>query len=148
MEAMPAGAPEFTPRRSTYLLIFIIANHAGAALAVSCSGLSAWHAMFAASCLLLSCARSMHRWRADHWCGTGTIRIGMDGTWRQSPGNGSTGRWRPRLPVFVHPWLIVARLHPLDAGARDRSIVLLPDSLPPGEARRLRVWLRLNHAPD
>lgn len=90
----------------------------------------------------------MHRWQADQWSGTGTIRIGLDGTWRQPLADGSKGRWRPRLPVFVHPWLIVVRLRPLDEGTPVRDIVLLPDSLPAEDARRLRVWLRLNHAPD
>lgn len=39
----------------------------------------------------------------------------------------------------VHPWLTVVRMV---VGSRKVSLALLPDSMPPEDYRRLRVWLR------
>lgn len=53
------------------------------------------------------------------------------------------GRWVPAKVLArttVLPWLVVLRLEL--AGQGRRSAVVLPDSLPAQDFRRLRVWLR------
>jgi hypothetical protein len=45
---------------------------------------------------------------------------------------------------FVAPWLTTVRWRPVGAWI-DRSLLVLPDGLPPGEFRRLRTLLKLGH---
>lgn len=147
MEAQSA-APVLTPHRSRYLLLFITLTHAGAMVAACASGLTGWLALLITACLLLSWAIAARRWHAGGWCGAGPIRIDRDGTWLEGPAAGPVRRFQPLPPLFVHPALIVVSLRALDGPMSGHDIVLLPDSLPAADARRLRVWLRLHHAPD
>jgi len=53
------------------------------------------------------------------------------------------GQWHEAeiLPdAYVSRWLVVLNL--AEAGRRSLSVVLLPDSAPADELRRLRVWVR------
>jgi toxin CptA len=49
--------------------------------------------------------------------------------------------------TFVAPLLIVINVSPVGPG-RPRSVVLMPDSAPAQDLRRLRVWLRYRVRPD
>lgn len=49
--------------------------------------------------------------------------------------------------TFVAPLLIVINVRPVGPG-RPRSVILMPDSAPAQDLRRLRVWLRYRVRPD
>ena len=49
--------------------------------------------------------------------------------------------------TFVAPLLVVINVRPSPSGKR-RSVVLMPDSAPAEDLRRVRVWLRHRARPD
>ncbi|HSJ95974.1 MAG TPA: protein YgfX [Myxococcota bacterium] len=85
------------------------------------------------ACTWIACAalHALHRaGRARH------IALDADGTVRV---DGTAGALR--AGSFVAPWLTVVRWRPAGA-AFDRTVLVLPDMLPPDRFRRLRVILR------
>lgn len=145
MDGYLAHAPILQLRRSTLLCIFFAIGHAGALVGAGVSALAPWPALGVGGVVLLSWLRTLRHWRNGRWGGGETFRICEDGTWLQLVPPGRAQRYRPTPPHFVHPWLMVIRLRAVAPGHAKQDLVLLPDSLPPDTARRLRVWLRLGH---
>jgi hypothetical protein len=61
--------------------------------------------------------------------------------------NGQTLAGNIECSTFVAPLLIVIHVSPQGQG-RHLSVVLMPDSAPAGDLRRVRVWLRHGVGPD
>lgn len=96
-----------------------------AATWVACGGLEALHAI------------ALHRGRR----GAQAIALRGDGEIEIRSGASVRRTGVIRDGSFVAPWLTIIRWRP--HGARfDRTVLLLPDMLPPDDFRRLRVLLR------
>ena len=61
--------------------------------------------------------------------------------------NGATLAGTIEASTFVAPLLIVINISPEGQGRR-RAVVLMPDSAPAEDLRRVRVWLRHRFRPD
>jgi toxin CptA len=96
-----------------------------AATWVACAALHALHAV------------ALHRGRH----GVRALRVDREGGIDLQDGEGAWRAGLVRAGSFVAPWLAIVRWRA--HGARfDASVVILPDMLPAGDFRRMRVWLR------
>jgi hypothetical protein len=138
-----ATPPAITPRRSLLLAVYIVGVHAGAALAVLSARLPAMIGFLSIVLLSALCIRALRLWREGRWSGPGTFRLCDDGVWLHTYPGLPARHLELVPPWFVHPWLVIMRLRPRDGRGAPVDLVLPPDSLPPDQARHLRVWLRL-----
>jgi hypothetical protein len=123
-------------RPSRRLFLLLAALHGGALLAPWATGLPLPLRLAASLAALPGSLRLLRKWRED----AGGWLIGYrDGAWSLAAG----GPVRPAgllEDTVVWEHLLVLRLR---ADGRSHSLVLLADSCPPDELRRLRVVLRM-----
>lgn len=126
--------------RPSRTLVLALTLMAGAALACSWIGLPAPAFAPVALGIVLAWAWHLAAALARGESALHALELDAGGAVRYQDG---LGRWHEtelRPGGYVSAWLIVM---PLAAGGgRSRRLVLLPDSAPADELRRLRAWLR------
>jgi hypothetical protein len=123
---------------SRQLAVFIVAVHLLAAMAVWFSALPWWASLPMTAIVLLHLRHSLQGFRS-----AGRELHCQEGRWSLGDRSGE----QPLHPLgewLVTSWLIVLQFKRAD-GSRI-NLVLPPDSAPPDELRRLRVFLRFSLA--
>jgi hypothetical protein len=117
----------------------------GLAVVAAWSSLSGWSLYLSVSGIAISgavcLAESLHL--ATHAATRLDLGTGGRCAWRDRGGQWHEARLAAER--FVSTWLVVVCL--LEPMLRRKWIVILPDSAPAGEFRRLRVWLRWQPEP-
>jgi hypothetical protein len=130
------------PNRSRILAATLICVHVAAA-SLAVIALSQWWLRLAISmAAAVSLAEALRR-AALRSAPSAVVRLelGTEGRVLLTRRDGGVREARLSRSSFLSPWLAIlvlttGRLRPAT------SVVLLPDSLPPDDFRRLRVWLR------
>lgn len=133
----------YRPSRYLQTLWFLV-------FAASASALAATHwswpwKLLALAALMLAGVASFRQLRLRLRV-AGSLRLHTDGTLqlgRRPEELAQAERYRPLPGPTVHPWLTVLRWR--DAEGRQQSLLVLPDSMPEDDFRRLRIWLRWPH---
>ncbi len=119
---------------SRRVLRYAAAMHA-LALA-SCLGATLPWTTLGALTLLLAASGARFLWV---WSGVpSTLSLASGGQWRMEAAQGAAADHCLLLPLFVTPWLVIARFR---GPTRTRTLLIASDSLPPDSFRRLRVRL-------
>ena len=71
------------------------------------------------------------------------VRIKLQASGACAIVHGASQAWQDARVIgwFVHPWLVILRLHMADTG-RPRDVLVAWDALPEDRFRELRVWAR------
>ena len=131
--------------RPSRLLAGVLLFAHGLAIVAIWQGLDGWSRYLAGTAVAASLWIGLAR--ALFWAGAQPLALELRddgrGSWKDRRGEwheGSLGKSH-----FVSTLLIVLELE--YGGFRPKRVVLLPDSAPPDELRRLRVWLRWRRNP-
>ena len=126
--------------RPSRLLSFVLVLVHGLAVHAVWIGLGGLPGVLASIAVLASLAATLAQARLRTPWSAVSLELAEDGraSWRDSRGawhDGALGGSH-----FVSPLLVVVELKPRDRGAK--RVILIADSAPKDDLRRLRVWLR------
>ncbi len=139
-ETVPAL--RLAPKRSTTLLIFVLAAHIGAVGMVALLPLEFGLQLL----ILLAVTVSLiQAFRTHLFCSSSaairSVEWSCDGEWRLFTATGDELAAQLKASSYLQPWLVVLNFSTSRFGRR--SLILLPDAIDPELLRRLRVRLRL-----
>jgi toxin CptA len=144
MEAAPALRLDLKPSR--FLASALILAH-GLALSAVWISLVGWARYLACAAILASLGSTLTQalLRAGRRALSLELREDGRASWRNSEGTWHEAKVGSRH--FVSGVLAILELESTGPGRR-KWLLLMSDSVPPGEFRRLRVWLRWRRSPS
>ncbi len=135
-------ALRLAPKKSTTLLIFILASHTGAAGVALLLPLEFWLQFPLLLLVVVSLVQAVrtHLWRSNG-SAIKAAEWESGGEWTLFAVNGHELAAQLKDSSYVQPWLVVLNFSTSRFGRR--TLILLPDAVDSELLRRLRVRLRL-----